>query len=565
MKRALFFALLLSAGTFVSAQTFVSTTPSYKNVVLEEFTGVACQYCPDGHRMVSEIVAAHPNRVFPINIHAGSFAANTFIVQDGENIRANWNVTSFPAGMINRTIFTGSSPVCNRGYFSSYANAILAQRTPVNIAARCTINAATRQMTVNVELFYTSSSQVDTNYLSVALLQDNILGRQSGMAYNPTQVIDGQYNHMHMFRGFINGNTWGDTIATTDSGTFVSKTYNYTIPATISSTAVKLQDLGVVAFVTESKKNILNGCKAEIFYVNANPIVRNIKNSTVYQSCAVEFPTYITLFNMSTDTMHSVTVKYGTNLNGAQTITRSGLNILPSASDTINLPVFSSGYTSGAQYTAYAALTNYNGTAVTQDSVTCKMKKIVKNASGDTLTLTLTTDNYGSETSYRFTTLDGRVIKTGDGFGNSTTYTIKIKVPSNDCYIFELLDAAGDGINGGYGNGSFSMTDNRGTVFSNNGQFTDVARYFLYCTGVINDIETASAVDFAVYPNPTSNTLNIECAQKVNKIEIYDMQGKLTTTAFDTKTINVSALSNGTYIVRIATADGMAVKTFVKE
>ena len=36
----------------VQAQTFVSTTPGSRNVLVEEYTGVSCQYCPLGHKAV---------------------------------------------------------------------------------------------------------------------------------------------------------------------------------------------------------------------------------------------------------------------------------------------------------------------------------------------------------------------------------------------------------------------------------------------------------------------------------------------------------------------------------
>ena len=43
-------SILLSTICLVGiGQTFVSTTPENKNVVLEEFTGIYCGFCPDGH------------------------------------------------------------------------------------------------------------------------------------------------------------------------------------------------------------------------------------------------------------------------------------------------------------------------------------------------------------------------------------------------------------------------------------------------------------------------------------------------------------------------------------
>ena len=70
--------ILLSAFVLVSfltfAQTNVSTTPENKNVVLEEYTGISCPYCPDGHAVAEGIKNNNPGDVMLINIHTGSFA-----------------------------------------------------------------------------------------------------------------------------------------------------------------------------------------------------------------------------------------------------------------------------------------------------------------------------------------------------------------------------------------------------------------------------------------------------------------------------------------------------------
>ena len=73
MKNLLTIALAF-VTTFAFAQTFVSTTPENKNVVLEEFTGIYCGFCPDGHVIGQGLHDANPNDVFLINIHTGGYA-----------------------------------------------------------------------------------------------------------------------------------------------------------------------------------------------------------------------------------------------------------------------------------------------------------------------------------------------------------------------------------------------------------------------------------------------------------------------------------------------------------
>lgn len=69
---------LLSVGFAAKAQQYVSTEPANRNVIIEEFTGRNCGYCPDGHRIANEIMANNPGRVWAINVHAGGYAPTSY-------------------------------------------------------------------------------------------------------------------------------------------------------------------------------------------------------------------------------------------------------------------------------------------------------------------------------------------------------------------------------------------------------------------------------------------------------------------------------------------------------
>ena len=76
MKRKFtYFGVTTLFATFAMAQLPVSTTPQNKKVVLEEFTGINCQYCPDGHKIANNIKASKPaGDVILVNIHTGGYA-----------------------------------------------------------------------------------------------------------------------------------------------------------------------------------------------------------------------------------------------------------------------------------------------------------------------------------------------------------------------------------------------------------------------------------------------------------------------------------------------------------
>ena len=61
-----------------NAQQYVSTAASYKNVLIEEFTGRNCPNCPAGHIISNGIIHDNPGRAWSIGIHSGYFAVTTY-------------------------------------------------------------------------------------------------------------------------------------------------------------------------------------------------------------------------------------------------------------------------------------------------------------------------------------------------------------------------------------------------------------------------------------------------------------------------------------------------------
>ena len=103
MKRISTILLFLLLATTLKAQNLVSTDPYKRNVIIEEYTGVYCGYCPDGHRIANELAAKYQDRLFVLNIHTGGYANDAsidFRTEDGNIIGAK--VNSFPTGNVNR-------------------------------------------------------------------------------------------------------------------------------------------------------------------------------------------------------------------------------------------------------------------------------------------------------------------------------------------------------------------------------------------------------------------------------------------------------------------------------
>ncbi|MFZ4706265.1 MAG: Omp28-related outer membrane protein [Bacteroidales bacterium] len=262
MKKTALLSLfvILSSGYFLSAQTLVSTDPQPRNVVLEEYTGIHCQYCPDGHRIAQALANANPGRVVLVNIHQGSYAIPSGTEPDyrtpfGDALAGQTGLTGYPTGTVNRHVFTelgGTTTAMDRGTWGPASDIILAGSTPVNVGVKSELDTITRLLTVTVELYYTSNSAVSSNYINVALLQNNVFGPQTNGG------AGSNYRHMHMLRYLVTGQ-WGDVVTTTTEGTLVTRVYTYTIPAGYNSVPCVLSNCDVAVFVTQSHQEVLSG------------------------------------------------------------------------------------------------------------------------------------------------------------------------------------------------------------------------------------------------------------------------------------------------------------------
>ncbi len=570
MKKTLLLLVAAMLTTmFASAQvtdTIVSTTPSNKNVVLEEYTGVNCTWCPDGHKRANQLKASHPGRVCLINIHQGSFAANTYTTQFGNALANQTGLDGYPAGTVNRHVFSGSVTALGRGEWASAANTILNQSSPVNIGAEATIDWSTRTLNVRVQLYYTAAQTVTSNALNVAIMQDNVLGPQVGKEKNPDQVVGDQYMHMHMLRHLITGQ-WGETIDNLAVGNLVEKNYEYVIPEQLGSpNAIDalLEDLTVVAFVCEGHQEVLTGIEVPIQHNNVpaigGRILRVIDNGDL--SCANTASTSFDFRNLGSSAITGLNYSYtvnGTAFTGSWTG-----NIAPMASAIITMPAITVNL--NQNNTVQVEVTNIDGTAVTTSPKSLTFKKSVYTGGGN-MVFNLKTDNYGSETTFKIFGPDGAVVLSGGPFSNtSTVHTFAFNPPAVGCYRLEVYDQYGDGINAGYGNGYFELLNGDGSrIFRDNGNFGSQATY-LIDVDVPAGIEDVTMENTTVYPNPATDVLTINSGSQVQRVEIFNIQGQLVKAeAGDVHTISVKDLANGLYTLKLTTENGTSMHKIIKK
>lgn len=590
---SLFAAIAMGSTVFVQAQTFVSTTASNRNVVLEEFTGMYCTYCPDGHARANTIMNANPGRVFAINIHSGYLSvpntgAPDFRTTVGTAIDTYFQVndtSGYPSGAVNR--FNANDPegvIAGRGKWTTRTTTQLNQASPVNVAARCTLDLDSRQLTMTVETYYTGNGNSGMDRLNAFILQDNVEGPQTGAStYNPSQILpNGNYNHMHMFRHALTG-TWGTDLNGTTAGTFHSNQFTYTIPASYTNIPVNLGDLEVVVFIADSIFNVQTANKAQITYLASTPVrVEPLGASATVAGdifCETSANPTLTLRNTGSNAVTSVSGSYTVNGGAAVPFSYTPSTGVATAG-TISFPVNGVAMPNAGANSVVFTVDNVNGQAVTVAPMNLTLNRATSVTSPvDSVSLSITFDTYPDETSWIFVNeTTGATVAQGGPYArpadNSTTRNFMLPVVDGNCYRLQVLDAYGDGICCQYGNGSVTAALGTNSLISSNGQYGSAATSkFNYSRVVGISRAEEAANNVRLYPNPAADylTVEFELAQSADlNVEITNALGQVvgkvtngnTAAGLHTHQVSTANLANGTYFVRFLNGNKATAQRF---
>ena len=562
------------AGLFkVNAQEpqFVSTEQKGRNVIIEEFTGRNCGYCPDGHVVAKKITDANPGRVWAVNVHCGSFSPSSYpnlnTAAGATILNALDGGMGFPCGVVNRT-----TKATGRNMWESYSNQQLKQTAECNIGGQVLINEAARTATVTVEVYYTANSASSENYLTVMMLQDSILGSQSGGAQlNPEQMIDGKYVHLHVLRDVVTP-TWGDAIAPTTAGTLITKTYTDQIPEKIGTpngVDVDLNNILFLAFVTEKQDgaattpvlNVEELHSIKVADADNFPYFASVKVASNV-SCSTEQTAVFELVNGGKQELTSL--KYEVKIAGNTTeLTWEG-----------NLPSYSSATFEEefiipvGNQKVEISIVEVNGTAYEYQTAITVVNDgwIDAYFQGDEneFKIDIVQDKYGNQITWELINSNEEVLASGGPYSTLVANGIKlhrtkVKVPNNECVKFVIYDEGNDGLNNGAGEGYYKISDAQNNVIvQSNGKFGAEASHNISTKEGYASVEEMTNETYKVYPNPVKDVLTIE-GQDIEQVNVFNTMGQLVKTVKcndNIVNINVSDLQNGMYIVNVIDNNG---------
>lgn len=494
MRKTIFTTLMiLFLSNNITAQNFVSFAPQGKGVLIEEFTGRYCQYCPDGHVVANNIVHNNPGKAWAVNVHGGDYAPTNypnFNTNVGEQIMYAFNASSFPTGVVNRN----TADAVGRGSWSSLATQELSQTAICNIGGQVVVDPTTRTANITVEVYYTSSSSSSTNYLNIIMLQDSIWGSQSGGSSNPEQYDNGYYCHMHVLRDAVTS-TWGDAISQTHVGALITKQYTYQIPQVIGSpngADVDLDNIYFLAFVTEKYQGtptrpILNVNELYKLEGTSQDIYADILSVTQSTNfvCSNEKVISVTVNNGGLDDITSI--QFETRVNNGAAVTHTWQGNIPSyESKSIDLEIELAAGNNNVKVDIVKVNGEDFNVSSTANIVNNGWEEMTINSEEEEVTIEIMQDKYGMQITWELLASDNSVIASGGPYTNisgasaTQLHEVKAILTAGECVKFVIEDSMGNGICCNYGDGYYRIINANGdVVLDGDGSFGSKAEHVM--------------------------------------------------------------------------------------
>lgn len=231
--------------------TFNANTNVNRNLLLEDFTGHKCIYCPAAADLAHALHLANPGRVYALSLHAGPTGIGDFQVVDA----AGGYPTDFtnpdgiaiaqyfgandggfignPRGTVSRINNSGAIFQSPGAWTGMVSNALAQNVLKVNIQTALNYYNSTKGAFLHVEI-----EKLDANLSSelgvvACIVEDSLVGDQkmSDNSHNPNYV------HRDIHRGNLNNTPFGRTLTASDlsNGKYYVN-YSFVVPNQLDGT-----------------------------------------------------------------------------------------------------------------------------------------------------------------------------------------------------------------------------------------------------------------------------------------------------------------------------------------
>lgn len=237
-----------------------------RTLMLEQFTGQGCGYCPTGASIIKEGIAGIEDRVIWTAHHAG-YAADDFTISNSESLVATFGVNGAPSMMLDRELTTFTYQTQTGGTMdqtllihspASFADPATTFKAELEKEGEATVHIKTalnnNQLTVAV---YGAVKEQQDIRITTYIQENKLIAEQTDFTL-PSPYKNPSYEHNHVPRVFMSA-TLGDAV--TPENKLYQKTYTVEL-----NSEWNLDNCEVVAFVTKKTgyKPVLNATSAPV-------------------------------------------------------------------------------------------------------------------------------------------------------------------------------------------------------------------------------------------------------------------------------------------------------------
>lgn len=267
-----------NTATFTSVEPGTGNTSFTQKVLVEDYTGTWCLYCPK-MSLILDYFTQYSDRVIPMAIHCEGpqGGMNDPWVYEYSEVMAsttNYNAIGLPKGKINRIYNVNQLPyTCPKSDASLYTEQLdqyLNQTAPLGLSINSTLNGNNLNIQVKVG-FATDNlphARLVVNLVEEGLVHDQINGFWNTSfpdcvfnqpPYNVNPVPNFPQKHV-LLKSYTD--IFGDVIPANQisNGSVYTKDFNVTLPANVGypSGTVNPNNLKIVAFVLGNGDQISN-------------------------------------------------------------------------------------------------------------------------------------------------------------------------------------------------------------------------------------------------------------------------------------------------------------------
>ncbi len=245
----------------------ITNAQAVKKLVLFDFTGHQCVYCPRAARTATTLEGIYGEQLITIALHCGSFAnvnasgpfSYDFRTPEGTQLQGDFFISNFPNGSVNFIKKNGSILIPYAAWGSMVANE-LTKSPQAEISITNSYNTTSRELTATIHTTFINALSGNYN-LVVYLTEDSIVNWQKDADFNPPVFDNPNYVHRHVFRTSFSG-TYGEPVVSVPAaGSSVDKQYSITLNSGFNE-----KHCAVVAFIMDaSTKEIIQGQHTLLF------------------------------------------------------------------------------------------------------------------------------------------------------------------------------------------------------------------------------------------------------------------------------------------------------------